>query len=187
MCTNKKLTSCRRHKEHEILLISAQYRLDYTIMKQPGECPSSDKWSPATDHFVTTRHNYHRHCNRNCCHHRHHQHRHYHHHYHHQQHRCYNQQYASMNLCMDKTSQDDDRYCSSFQFSVIFVNVRRYSRNDDYDDAIADADADADADDDDDIDTDARPDKLDNSKVFLTENVSRFMVSGIPFASSYVW
>jgi len=87
-----------------------------------------------------------------------------------------------MNLCMDKTSQDDDRYCSSFQFSVIFVNVRRYSRNDDYDDANADADADADDDD----DTDARPDELDSSKVFLTENVSRFMVSGIPFTSSYV-
>lgn len=26
-----------------IFLLSAQYRLDYSIMKQPGECPSSDK------------------------------------------------------------------------------------------------------------------------------------------------
>lgn len=37
---------------HAPLLISAQYRLDYSAMKQPGECPSSDKWSHATDHLI---------------------------------------------------------------------------------------------------------------------------------------
>lgn len=177
-------------KEHEILLISAQYRLDYTIMKQPGECPSSDKWSPATGHSATTRHNDHRHYDCNYCHHRHHQH-HHHYHYHQKQHRhhyqqqhhhhChsnhYHQYVTNVHRSKDKTLRDD-RYRSSFQFSVIFLNVLSCNQGDNDDDANADAD------DDGDNDADA---KHDSDEVFLTENISRFTVPGISFASSYVW
>lgn len=156
-------------------------------MKQPGECPSSDKWSPA-DHSATTYYNDHRHYDRNYCHHRHHQHHHHHqkqhrHYYQQQHHHChsnyYHQYVTNVHRSKDKTLRDDDRYRSSFQFSVIFLNVLSYNHDNN-----DDANADADADDDGDNDADA---KHDSDEVFLTENVSRFTVPGISFTSSYVW
>lgn len=81
-----------------------------------------------------------------------------------------------MHRSKDKTLRDDDRYRSSFQFSVIFLNVLSYNHDND-------DDANADADDDGDNDADA---KHDSDEVFLTENVSRFTVPGTSFASSYV-
>lgn len=76
----------------------------------------------------------------------------------------------------------DDRYRSSLQFSVIFLNVLSYNQDDNDDDDANDVDADVDDDGDNDADA-----KHDSDEVFLTENVSRFTVSpGISFASSYV-
>ena len=37
-------------------VITATYRLDYTQMKQPGECPGTDKWSPASDNYQRQHH-----------------------------------------------------------------------------------------------------------------------------------
>lgn len=74
-----------------------------------------------------------------------------------------------------------NRYRSSFQFSVIYLNVLSCNQDDNDDDA--NVDVDAETDDDGDNDADA---KHDSDEVFLTENVSRFTVPGISFASSYV-
>lgn len=168
------------HKEHEILLISAQYRLDYTIMKQSGECPSSDKWSPAMGHSTTIRHNPHRHYNRNYCHHLHY------HHYHHHQHiyHC-NHQYVNANRSKNKTLRNDNRYHSSFHLSVIFLNALFYNRNVDDDDVKANTNADNDDDDND--NADAKYDMYNGDETFLTEDPSWFMVQSTSFASSYVW
>lgn len=142
-------------------------------------------------HSATTRHNSHRHYNRNYCHHRHHQyhhryhlhHLHHYHHYHHHQHIYhYNHQYVNANRSKDKTLRNDNRYRSSFHFSVIFLNALFYNRNDDGDDANANTDADNDGDD----NADAKYDRYNSDETFLTEDPSRFMVQGTPFASSYV-
>ena len=76
---------------------------------------------------------------------------------------------------------DDNRYCSFFHFSVIFLNTLFYNWNDGNDDINVNTDADDDGDD----NVDAKYDN-DSDKIFLTEDISRFMVWGTPFASSYV-
>ena len=43
---------------HKLLLISAHYRIDYSNTKQPGECSSSEKWSPAMDNPSAVHHHY---------------------------------------------------------------------------------------------------------------------------------
>ena len=79
---------------------------------------------------------------------------------------------------------DDNRYRSSFRFSVIFLNTLFYNQRDD-DDTSVNTDADNDDVDDDNDKYDAKYDN-DSDETFLTENISRFMVRGISFASSYV-
>lgn len=153
-------------------------------MKQPGECPSSDKWSPAMDHSATTRHNSHRHYNRNYCYHRHHQYHYRYHLHHHHQHICQcNHKYVNVNRSKDKMLRDDNRYRSSFHFSVIFLNTLFYNHDDDED---TNANTDANDDGNDNDNADANYDN-DSDEIFLTEDISRFMVRGTPFASSYVW
>lgn len=76
---------------------------------------------------------------------------------------------------------DDNRYCSSFHFSVIFLNILFYNRNDGDDDINVNTDVD----DDGDNNVDTKYDN-DSDEIFLTENISRFMVRGTPFASFYV-
>lgn len=77
---------------------------------------------------------------------------------------------------------DDNRYRSSFRFSVIFLNTLFYNQRDDDDTSV---NTDANNDDVDDAKYDAKYDN-DSDEIFLTENISRFMVRGISFASSYV-
>lgn len=90
----------------EDLTKKAQYRLDYTIMKQPGDCSNSDKWSPAMDHPIIHHHQlYHSECRR----------RHYHHHCH------YHNDPASTNRHKDRPN--DDCYYSSCKLSVIFLDI----------------------------------------------------------------
>lgn len=135
------------------------------------------------DRSVTTRHNSHRHYNRNYCHHRHHQyhhryhlyHLHYYHHYHQHIYHC-NHQYVNANRFKDKTLRNDNRYRSSFHFSVIFLNTLLYNQDDDDANTAADNDGNA----------DAKYDKYDSDETFLTEDCSRFIVRDTPFASSYV-
>ncbi|XP_025073836.1 component of gems protein 1-like [Pogonomyrmex barbatus] len=159
------------------------------------------------DHSATTRHTFHRHYNRNYCHHRHHQYHHcyhlhhhrYHHHHHHHQHICYcNHQYANVNQSKDKMLRDDNRYRSSFHFSVIFLNALSYSRyddnnndddnDDDDNDDNANMNANVNVNDDGDDNNNANDAKYDNDsdEIFLTKDVLRFTVQGTPFASSYV-
>jgi len=76
---------------------------------------------------------------------------------------------------------NDNRYRSLFHFSVTFLNALFYNQDDDDDDTNANTDAD----DDDNDNTDAKYDN-DSDEIFLTEDISRFMVRDIPFASSYV-
>lgn len=74
---------------------------------------------------------------------------------------------------------NDNRYCSSFHFSVIFLNTLFYNWNNGDDDINVSTDADDDGDDN--IDA-----KYDSDEIFLTEDISQFMVWGTSFASSYV-
>lgn len=78
---------------------------------------------------------------------------------------------------------DDNRYRSSFHFSVFFLNALFYNQDDDVNDTNANNDADNDGDDND--NTDAKYEN-DSDEIFLTENISRLMVRGTSFASSYV-
>lgn len=187
------LIICSRIITSIFFYISAQYRLDYTIMKQPGECPSSDKWSPATNYPATAYHNVRRYYNCNYYHHcyqRNYHHRHYyHHHCHYQNHRHYQHycnhyyQFTNANRSNDKMPRND-RYHSSLHILAIFLNVL-FHNPDDNDDANADADADNDKNDDEDINVYVKHDN-DNNKVFLTKNVSRFMLPDILFTNC-VW
>lgn len=77
---------------------------------------------------------------------------------------------------------DDNRYCSSFHFSIIFLNALFYNQNDDND---ANANTDTDNDDDDNDNADVKYNN-DIDEIFLTEDISRFTIRGTPFASSYV-
>lgn len=97
------------------ILLSAQYRLDYSIMKQPGDCPSSDKWSPATDHPKIYRYYHYR----NYCHHHCHCHCHYRYHY------------DPATAIQPKGRLKDDCYRSSCKFSVIFLDIP-YIQDDDF-------------------------------------------------------
>lgn len=75
----------------------------------------------------------------------------------------------------------NDRYHSSLHILAIFLNVL-FHNPDDNDDANADADADNDKNDDEDINVYVKHDN-DNNKVFLTKNVSRFMLPDILFTN----
>lgn len=78
----------------------------------------------------------------------------------------------------------NDHYRSSFHILAIFLNVL-FRNQDDNDDANADDDANNDENDDQNINADVKHDN-DSNKIFLTEDVPRFMLPDILF-TNYVW